>query len=137
MTGTSDDDASETREPVRSDLADIDARLQAIRSRREAETRPRRAGGGKWQGAEFAWRMVIDLVAGVGVGGAIGWGLDTLVGTKPLFLLVFILLGFGAGVRVMLQSAKDLQRRNKAGASSGAAGSNGNDGAQAPEGEGR
>ena len=81
--------------------------------------------------------MVIDLVAGVGVGGAIGWGLDTLVGTKPLFLLVFILLGFGAGVRVMLQSAKDLQRRNKAGASSGAAGSNGNDGAQAPEDEGR
>ena len=137
MTGTSDDDASETREPVRSDLADIDARLQAIRSRREAETRPRRAGGGKWQGAEFAWRMVIDLVAGVGVGGAIGWGLDTLVGTKPLFLLVFILLGFGAGVRVMLQSAKDLQRRNKAGASSGAAGSNGNDAAQAPEDEGR
>ena len=137
MTGTSDDDASETREPVRSDLADIDARLQAIRSRREAETRPRRAGGGKWQGAEFAWRMVIDLVAGVGVGGAIGWGLDTLVGTKPVFLLVFILLGFGAGVRVMLQSAKDLQRRNKAGASSGAAGSNGNDGAQAPEDEGR
>ncbi|MAS42156.1 MAG: F0F1 ATP synthase subunit I [Rhodobacteraceae bacterium] len=137
MTGTSDNDASETREPVRSDLADIDARLQAIRSRREAETRPRRAGGGKWQGAEFAWRMVIDLVAGVGVGGAIGWGLDTLVGTKPLFLLVFILLGFGAGVRVMLQSAKDLQRRNKAGASSGAAGSNGNDGAQAPEDEGR
>ena len=137
MTGTSDDDASETREPVRSDLADIDARLQAIRSRREAETRPRRAGGGKWQGAEFAWRMVIDLVAGVGVGGAIGWGLDTLVGTKPLFLLVFILLGFGAGVRVMLQSAKELQSKNQAQAAQGGRGADEADGARAPQDEGR
>lgn len=137
MTGTSDDDAAGPGDPNRSDLADIDARLQAMRSRRTAETRPRRAGGGKWQGAEFAWRMVIDLTAGVAVGFAIGWGLDSLFGTKPLFLLAFVLLGFAAGVRVMLQSAKDMQRRNKAGAPQGAAGSDVNDGAAAPEDEGR
>ncbi|MEC9435240.1 MAG: AtpZ/AtpI family protein [Pseudomonadota bacterium] len=137
MTGTSDDDAAVSRDPDRSDLSDIDARLQAIRSRREAETRISRAGGGKWQGAEFAWRMVIDLTAGVAVGAGMGWGLDSLFGTKPLFLLAFVLLGFGAGVRVMLQSAKDLQRRNKAGAPQGGAGSDGKDGARAPEDEGR
>ncbi len=86
--------------------------------------------------------MVIDLTAGVAVGSAIGWGLDTLFGTKPLFLLAFVLLGFAAGVRVMLQSAKALQRRNTAAAlaakNDAAASAAGHEtGAGAPQDEGR
>ena len=33
------------------------------------------------------------------VGGAIGWGADRLFGTRPVFTLVFLLLGFAAGIR--------------------------------------
>ena len=129
MSGESDPD------PKRPRLEDIDARLRAIRTRRQGEARPK-PGGNRWQGAEFAWRMVIDLTAGVAVGCAIGWGLDALFGTQPLFMLVFILLGFAAGVRVMLQSAKDLQARNKAAADKARAEARG-EGAQAPQDEGR
>lgn len=120
-------------DPKQPSLEDIDARLRAVRDRRKVEARPARRTGGQWAGAEFAWRMVIDLTAGVAVGSAIGWGLDSLFGTKPLFLLAFVLLGFAAGVRVMLQSAKELQRRNKAAGSAAET----ETGAGAPQDEGR
>ena len=123
-------------DPKGTSLSDIDAKLKALRERREVETRPSKGMGARWQGAEFAWRMVIDLTAGVAVGCAIGWGLDELLGTKPLFMVVFILFGFGAGIRVMLQSAKELQSKNKARAEGGAGETTG-PGADAPQDEGR
>ena len=33
------------------------------------------------------------------VGGAIGWAADRLFGTRPLFTLVFLLIGFVSGIR--------------------------------------
>ena len=59
--------------------------------------------------AHLAWRMVIELVAGIVIGLAIGYGLDSLFGTLPLFLVLFVLLGFAAGVRVMLRSVQEIQ----------------------------
>ena len=44
------------------------------------------------------WRLVSELVAGLLVAGALGVGLDRLVGTSPLFLLIGIALGFAAGL---------------------------------------
>ena len=58
----------------------------------------------------MAWRMVIELVTGIGVGLGIGYGLDVVFGTMPLFLVLFVLLGFAAGVRVMLGTARELDR---------------------------
>jgi len=61
--------------------------------------------------AQLAWRMVIELVAGLGIGFGIGYGLDSLLGTMPIFLIIFILLGFIAGVRTMLRSAEEAQEK--------------------------
>lgn len=60
--------------------------------------------------AHLAWRMVIDLVAGVGLGAAIGYGLDALFGTLPILMAVFTLLGLAAGVNLMLRTAKEVGR---------------------------
>ena len=60
--------------------------------------------------AHLAWRMVIELVAGIVIGLGIGYGLDVLFGTIPIFLVLFVLLGFAAGVRVMLRTVKELQK---------------------------
>lgn len=59
--------------------------------------------------AQIGWRMVTELVAGLLIGFGMGYGLDAIFGTLPLFLVVFTLLGFAAGVKVMLRSAKELQ----------------------------
>lgn len=64
--------------------------------------------------AQLAWRMVIELVAGLLIGFGVGLGLDTLFGTKPIFLILFIFLGFAAGVNVMIRSAKEIQAKQLA-----------------------
>ena len=43
-------------------------------------------------------RVGIELVSAIIVGVAIGYGLDWLLGTKPVFIAVFVLLGGAAGV---------------------------------------
>ena len=60
--------------------------------------------------AHAGWRMVTELVAGLLIGFCIGYGLDSLFGTLPIFLVLFVLLGFAAGVKTMLRSAQDIQR---------------------------
>ena len=59
--------------------------------------------------AQLAWRMVIELVAGLAIGFGAGYGLDVLIGTMPVFLVLFTLLGFAAGVRTMMRSAREVQ----------------------------
>ena len=68
------------------------------------------AKGGKYSAAGFGWRMTIDLVTGVFVGAAMGWGLDSLFGTLPIFLVLFTLLGLAAGIKTMLRSAQEMQK---------------------------
>jgi ATP synthase protein I len=57
------------------------------------------------QGFGLAMRLGADFVAGVLVGAALGWGVDRLFGTSPWGLIVFLLLGFGAGILSVLRSA--------------------------------
>jgi len=60
--------------------------------------------------ADIGWRMVTELVAGLLIGFGIGYGLDRLLGTLPIFLVLFTLLGLAAGIKVMLRSAQELQK---------------------------
>jgi len=89
-------------------LEGIEARIAALR---EARRPARNPAADKVSAASLAWRMVTELVVGVLMGAGIGWGLDSLAGTKPLFVLVFGLLGFAAGVRVVMRSAEEARRR--------------------------
>lgn len=92
-------------------MSDPDAdRLKALHERIERMKAPEEAPKGPDQHtqAQIAWRMVIELVAGLGIGFAIGYGLDLLFGTRPFLMVLFILLGFVAGVKTMLSTATEL-----------------------------
>jgi len=56
---------------------------------------PDASTGAAWS---LAMRASSELIAAILVGGAIGWGLDWLMHTKPAFTIVFFLLGVAAGV---------------------------------------
>ena len=50
-------------------------------------------------------RLSSELVAGVVVGTILGWGFDRALSTSPWGLIVFMLLGFVAGVINVMRSA--------------------------------
>ena len=58
--------------------------------------------------SSIAYRMMVELVVGMVFGIGIGYGLDFLFNTFPIFLVIFSLLGFAAGIRVMLQTANQI-----------------------------
>ncbi len=51
------------------------------------------------------FRLSTEFVAGVVVGAAIGWLLDRWLGTSPWGMIVFLLLGFAAGVLNVMRAA--------------------------------
>ena len=53
----------------------------------------------------LGFRLSSELIAGVLVGGLMGWGFDRLLSTSPFGLIAFVLLGFTAGVLNVIRSA--------------------------------
>ena len=73
------------------------------------DTSGRDGGDGARNGGASGYGQAIKLssefIAGVGVGAALGWIIDRAAGTSPFGLIVFLLLGFGAGVLNVMRSA--------------------------------
>ena len=86
-------------------LEALTARIDAAKS----GNKPEKKAEDHHKAAQLAWRMVIELVAGLGIGFGIGYGLDVVFGTIPVLLVTFTMLGFIAGIRIMLRSAKEIQ----------------------------
>ncbi|WP_255553387.1 AtpZ/AtpI family protein [Maritimibacter sp. DP1N21-5] len=93
-------------------------RLSALQDRIDAHKKARPADDlhqkKDYALANLAWRMVIELVAGLGIGFGMGYGLDWFFGTLPVFLVIFTLLGLAAGIKVMLNSARELGEKQAA-----------------------
>ena len=49
-------------------------------------------------GIGLAFRVGVELLSAVAVGGAVGWGLDLWLDTRPWLMLVLLLLGGAAGI---------------------------------------
>ncbi len=95
------------------DNGDPKARLEALEAKLEAKraaNAPKPHMDEHYSQAQLAWRMVIELVAGLGIGFGIGYGLDAVFGTQPVLMVVFTLMGFVAGVKTMVRSAQEVQR---------------------------
>ncbi|MCC6304060.1 MAG: AtpZ/AtpI family protein [Rhodobacteraceae bacterium] len=90
--------------PDEARLRRLEARLERARAARAPpppETRD-------YALANLAWRMVIELVAGLAIGFGIGLGLDAAFGTRPVLMVVFTLAGFAAGVKTMIRTAREV-----------------------------
>jgi ATP synthase protein I len=98
-------------EPDPDRLRALEERLEKVREKPKAV--PATTAKGFSQG-EVAWRMVIELATGIVLGAGIGYGIDVLAGTLPVFLVIFSLLGFAAGIRTMLGTARELGQKTAA-----------------------
>ncbi|SFJ37500.1 AtpZ/AtpI family protein [Celeribacter neptunius] len=89
-------------------------RLRALEDRiakvKEAQRPKTSRGEEHFSQANMAWRMVTELVAGLLIGFGMGFGLDKLLGTTPIFLVLFIGFGLAAGVKTMMRTAREIEK---------------------------
>ena len=98
------------REEPPDDEAQLSARLQRLGERIASTNRPSENDVGSRQGIDtsaFArgFRLSTELVGGVLVGAGLGWLIDRWLGSSPWGLIVFLLLGFAAGVVNVMRAA--------------------------------
>jgi len=112
------DDARERgdRERPPSDEAALSARFQRLGERlghiqpsRPSESTPGQRPTADPSAIARGFRLSTELVAGVLVGAAFGWLLDKLLGISPWGMIVFLLLGFAAGVLNVMRAAGVVQ----------------------------
>lgn len=95
------------------DHVDPKARLDALEAKlaeKRVVDEPTRHQDEHYSQLQHAWRMVIELVAGLLIGFGMGYGLDALFGTTPFLMIVFTGLGFVAGIRTMMRSAREMEK---------------------------
>lgn len=89
--------------PEPKDLRELGRRLDEARGRdqgRKVQTSPTFFG--------MAFRFSTELVVALAVGTAMGWGLDWLLGTRPIFIVLMSLLGAAAGIRNVMRAAREM-----------------------------
>ncbi len=92
------------RKDQHSQFREFDAKLEELSARGGSRRRERRRGGRALsQGMQAGIDVLVGLVGGL----LIGFGLDDWLGTRPLFLIVFFVLGSAAGIR---NAMRDLRR---------------------------
>jgi ATP synthase protein I len=91
--------------PKKDDLADrlrrLDKRLDSKQEARVERARVRSDG----TAFGVAMRLSTEFVSAILIGAAIGWGIDKLVGIAPWGMIVFLMLGFCAGVLNVMRAA--------------------------------
>jgi ATP synthase protein I len=105
----------ERKEPP-DDEAALSARLQRLGERLATANRPSENGSGPRQNVDtsaFArgFRLSTEMVGAVVVGAGLGWLIDRWLNTTPWGLIVFLLLGFAAGVLNVMRAAGVVRER--------------------------
>lgn len=93
----------------RSSLDELEAKLRKARAARETADR----GSGESAGMAsttrqigVAYRIFVELLAGILVGAGLGWFLDRILGTAPWFMLGLLVLGIVAGFVNTIRAAQ-------------------------------
>jgi ATP synthase protein I len=102
--------ADEKQEPS---FEDFDARLRRLRQPEPAAPATPPAGLNRHRWGSGV-QVGIELFAGILGGLILGYGLDTWLSTRPIFIIVFFLLGSVAG---MLNAYRHLRRMQNEGGS--------------------
>ena len=111
------DQSSSDEAALSARLGNLDQRLSKIKDSRKIETDQ---SGNEQDNAQarasamaMGFRLSSELVAGVLVGAALGWGFDRLLSTSPWGLIVFLLLGFTAGVINVMRAAGVMAKQSQ------------------------
>ena len=85
-------------------VEDIDQRLKAARGTAE---KPRQSNAMSQRQTGVAYRVLVDMIAGLLLGGFLGYWLDRWLGWAPWALVVGLILGFIGGVNNAWRTIRD------------------------------
>jgi ATP synthase protein I len=108
--GNKGDSRSAEEAALSARLRRLGERLDQVGPRHSAEPGPARSTT-DMSGFARGMRLSAELVGGVAVGFIFGWLLDRWLGTSPWGVIVFLLLGFVAGVLNVMRSAGVVKAR--------------------------
>ncbi len=101
--GNSDDLDKTTSE---ADLSERRNRLnRMLEGQRKAEEAEQKVKKSDSSGYGQAMKLSSEFISGIVVGGGLGWFFDQWLGTTPFGLIVFLLIGFAAGVLNVMRAA--------------------------------
>ena len=94
-------------------LDDLDNRIK--KAQKQTKTHGVKPKKTITSGADLGMGMKIasDLIAGVVVGIFIGFNVDKYLETKPLFVIVFVFVGFIAGMTNVYRTAQKMEQSRK------------------------
>ncbi len=104
MTGSRDPRSPPSKK--RDALDDLAVRISETRGRQQ----PVEKSQGHASMLGLAYRFTVEMLAGIGVGGFVGWWIDKWFGTAPAFLLILLFLGMIAGVVNSVRTANEMRR---------------------------
>jgi ATP synthase protein I len=90
---------------LRARLKRLGERLGHVHSDRPSDSSPDQRPAADPSAIARGFRLSTELVAGVLLGAGIGWLIDRGLGISPWGLIVFLLLGFVAGVLNVMRAA--------------------------------
>lgn len=85
-------------------LSKLSKKLDNIKAKKDSEDDNNK--NKKFTGFAHAFKVVSELFANILVGGSIGWTLDYFFNTKPIFLIIFLIIGFISGIYTSYKSSK-------------------------------
>jgi ATP synthase protein I len=99
----------EDREALKKRAAELGARLDRVKAEERAKSGSELDERARGEAFGQATKIAVELVVGILVGGFIGKVLDGEFGTAPWGLIVFLILGFAAGLTNVVRTARRMQ----------------------------
>lgn len=98
----------QSEDPDQDRLDDLGRKIEAARGpSTEAKPAPQGSAG-------IAYRLASELIAGLLVGVALGWGFDKVFRTRPWGTLFFLILGLAAAMINVIRTAQALNAASEA-----------------------
>ena len=95
------------KDDLNTSLNRLSRKLDDIKSK---ETLKENYSKNTYYGLSHAFKIVSEMFANVFVGGCIGWTLDYFFETKPIFLIIFLIIGMISGIYTSYKSSKKWQK---------------------------
>ena len=91
-------------------LNQVSEKIDEIKSRNKKNDNKQKQLRGRQ--ISIAMRISIELIISIIIGATLGWYIDKWFDTKPIFFIIFLILGIMSGIKTAITSSRQLYEDN-------------------------